>query len=319
MGKKLLISIVLIVFLVGSLVTGSLAFGEERTCTKNRICVFPGDFLTYLDSQDEEISYIFEEFIDSDRIRFLHSSYIDGETYDEKFILDLQTGDTFEIDNLNEKYGFLQMIYPIPVELDTSSLDVDEEIFNFNNMKRYVWVANFVVEGGSGKIVLDQETGIILEIILKSESEDQSNNLETFNTLVYTNIIDVSTKIQFEKAIPKNAPTSSPSRSFGTIGGSSTISGIIPSEETVPDWIRSTALWWSEDLISDDEFVNGIQYLINEEIIQISAKSKSSEPTLPVVPSWIKDTAGWWGTNQVSDSDFINGIKWLIENGILIV
>ncbi|MGI0056903.1 MAG: thermonuclease family protein [Nitrosarchaeum sp.] len=90
-------------------------------------------------------------------------------------------------------------------------------------------------------------------------------------------------------------------------------------ETKIPDWIRNNALWWSDGQISDGEFISGIQFLINEKIIQISAQSKSIEPTIPFVPNWIKDTAGWWGTNKVTDNDFINGIKWLIENGILIV
>ncbi len=95
-----------------------------------------------------------------------------------------------------------------------------------------------------------------------------------------------------------------------------TIQGIEPASK-IPNWIRNNALWWSDGKISDTEFINGIQFLIDQKIIQISAQSQSTESTLPFVPNWIKDTAGWWATNKVSDDDFVNGIKWLIENGIL--
>ena len=37
----------------------------------------------------------------------------------------------------------------------------------------------------------------------------------------------------------------------------------------VPTWIKNNAGWWGEGLISDTEFVNGIQYLINNGIIRI--------------------------------------------------
>ncbi len=37
----------------------------------------------------------------------------------------------------------------------------------------------------------------------------------------------------------------------------------------IPTWIKSNAKWWSEDLISDQDFVNGIEFLIKEEIIRI--------------------------------------------------
>ena len=35
----------------------------------------------------------------------------------------------------------------------------------------------------------------------------------------------------------------------------------------IPDWFGNVALWWSEGEISDDEFVNSVQYLLDEKII----------------------------------------------------
>ena len=40
-------------------------------------------------------------------------------------------------------------------------------------------------------------------------------------------------------------------------------------QEKMPDWIQNNAIWWVEDLISEDEFVEGIQYLAQEGIITI--------------------------------------------------
>jgi len=37
----------------------------------------------------------------------------------------------------------------------------------------------------------------------------------------------------------------------------------------VPLWIKSTAGWWAEGLVSDSEFVNGLQYLISQGIITV--------------------------------------------------
>ena len=37
----------------------------------------------------------------------------------------------------------------------------------------------------------------------------------------------------------------------------------------IPDWIKNNAEWWSQALISDDDFVKGIEYLIGKGIIQI--------------------------------------------------
>ena len=46
--------------------------------------------------------------------------------------------------------------------------------------------------------------------------------------------------------------------------------------ESVPDWVKNTAGWWATDAISETEFVNAIEFLINDEII-ISNSSKDSD------------------------------------------
>ncbi len=40
-------------------------------------------------------------------------------------------------------------------------------------------------------------------------------------------------------------------------------------EPKIPDWVKNNAKWWAEDQISDDEFINGIQFLIENGFIKI--------------------------------------------------
>ena len=47
-----------------------------------------------------------------------------------------------------------------------------------------------------------------------------------------------------------------------------TESGTI-NEQKIPIWIKNNAKWWAEDLISDEDFINSIQYLVNKGIIRI--------------------------------------------------
>ena len=47
------------------------------------------------------------------------------------------------------------------------------------------------------------------------------------------------------------------------------------SNQQVPAWIKNTAGWWADDKISEDEFVNAIQYLIKGSIIQIPNQNDS--------------------------------------------
>ena len=41
-------------------------------------------------------------------------------------------------------------------------------------------------------------------------------------------------------------------------------------EDEIPDWIRNNAHWWSQNLISEDEFVNSLKFLIQNGIIIIN-------------------------------------------------
>ena len=37
----------------------------------------------------------------------------------------------------------------------------------------------------------------------------------------------------------------------------------------IPDWIRNNAIWWSQGLITEDEFISGIKYLVEQGIIKV--------------------------------------------------
>jgi uncharacterized protein YjbI with pentapeptide repeats len=86
----------------------------------------------------------------------------------------------------------------------------------------------------------------------------------------------------------------------------------------VPDWVKNTAGWWAADAISETEFLNAIEFLVNKEIIQVSDTTSGKDGS-GYVPSWIKNNAGWWADGQIDDSSFVLGLQWLISNGIIIV
>ena len=65
--------------------------------------------------------------------------------------------------------------------------------------------------------------------------------------------------------------------------------GIVPNvfAEEVPDWVKNTAGWWAENAISEKEFVNAVEFLVNEGIIQINNECKFETNTYPLLS--IKD------------------------------
>ena len=85
--------------------------------------------------------------------------------------------------------------------------------------------------------------------------------------------------------------------------------------ENVPDWVKNTAGWWADDAISEKEFVNAIEFLVNEGIISVSSTNvaKSSE----LVPDWVKNTAGWWADDAISEKEFVNAIEFLIQTDVI--
>ena len=85
--------------------------------------------------------------------------------------------------------------------------------------------------------------------------------------------------------------------------------------ESVPDWVKNTAGWWATDAISETEFVNAIEFLVKENIIQVDT-SQTTE-TSQAVPEWVKNTAGWWATNTISETEFVNAIAYLVKVGII--
>jgi len=40
-------------------------------------------------------------------------------------------------------------------------------------------------------------------------------------------------------------------------------------QEQVPDWIKNNAKWWADGQISEDDFVNGIKWLVEKGIIKV--------------------------------------------------
>ncbi len=40
-------------------------------------------------------------------------------------------------------------------------------------------------------------------------------------------------------------------------------------EEKVPDWVKNNAGWWADGLISEEDFLNGIKYLVEKGIIRV--------------------------------------------------
>jgi len=110
--------------------------------------------------------------------------------------------------------------------------------------------------------------------------------------------------------------------SFSLIGSGILVPNSSAQDAQIPNWVKNVAGWWADDQISENEFVTGIEYLINNNIILLdfvpcNDEIQSQYGDTKYVPDWIKNNANWWSENLIDDTDFINGLQYLIKHEII--
>src|SRR5579863_1909032 len=71
---------------------------------------------------------------------------------------------------------------------------------------------------------------------------------------------------------------------------------------SIPNWVKSTAKFWINGDVTDNDFEKGIQYLIQSKIIKISETQQNTQ-SIQRVPPWVKSLAGLWVNGQATDDD----------------
>jgi len=111
--------------------------------------------------------------------------------------------------------------------------------------------------------------------------------------------------------------------SFSLIGSGILVPNSFAQDAQIPNWIKNVAGWWAIGDISENEFLTGIEYLINNNIILIDfipcndeIQGQTISPSKSV-PDWVKNNASWWSDNLIDDIAFINGLQYLIEYKII--
>ena len=87
-------------------------------------------------------------------------------------------------------------------------------------------------------------------------------------------------------------------------------------DTTIPSWIKSNAKYWKEGQIGDDEYVKGMQYLIQNGVLQVPTSTNTVEKSSQI-PSWVKNDAGYWADGSIGDDEFISAMEYLIGAGII--
>jgi len=94
------------------------------------------------------------------------------------------------------------------------------------------------------------------------------------------------------------------------------IDDILP-KYAIPTWIKNSAGWWADGSIDDNSFIQGMQFLIKENILKVSSTTQDVGSDANEIPTWIKNSAGWWADGSIDDNSFIQGMQFLIKEGII--
>ena len=154
---------------------------------------------------------------------------------------------------------------------------VEDEIWEINSYTSVTWIA-VMLASAFPDITSQMDSEEVSELVSESSTRGLQHSIESF---------------EIKKTVSVPAPVTS-----------------------IPDWIKSNAGWWANGQIDDTSFLQGISYLIQNNIILIPPQDVGSESS-GTIPDWVKNNAGWWARDQIGDEAFVNAIQYLIQKGMI--
>ncbi|MHA7647982.1 PQQ-dependent sugar dehydrogenase [Nitrosopumilus sp. S4] len=80
----------------------------------------------------------------------------------------------------------------------------------------------------------------------------------------------------------------------------------------IPQGVKDSAILWSNNIIDDETFVEGLNELANNGILNNSQSYSENK-----IPRWFKNPVKWWTTDQINNVTFVQNIQWMIDKGYL--
>jgi len=90
----------------------------------------------------------------------------------------------------------------------------------------------------------------------------------------------------------------------------------------VPSWIKNNAKWWLEGQIDENSFLEGMRFLIKENILKIPSNTDGDKNSVTYedgkkIPTWVITNVEWWINDVIKDDTFLQGIQFLVTNKII--
>jgi len=85
----------------------------------------------------------------------------------------------------------------------------------------------------------------------------------------------------------------------------------------IPNWIKQITQFWASDNISDTEYFQTLNFLLDEQIIHVPHTKTPKDNGESKIPIWIKTNAEKWTKGKISDDEFSIGIQWILDRKII--
>ncbi|MHB8547087.1 MAG: DUF192 domain-containing protein [Nitrosotalea sp.] len=268
---------------VMTLPENSIIQTQNPQCQTNQICALPGDYLKYqitTSDLNQTIRFDFESPTDNKNITVKTSAVQNGLPASEYDTLDLSKA-LFTRPSGNTS-NFMYVL-PTPLKLNSA---YHQEAVQFKNYTRDVLSAQNNNQTNSILVQIDKDTGILIQLTI-------------------SHVVNVNGKVSVSQQSYKLISTNK-----------ITYSNYVTGQVFIPSWIKGNAKFWSDDSITDAQFIQEMQYLIDNGIVNIP-QTVPSDNSSSQIPSWVKDDAKYWSSGSVSDNEFAGAIQYLTSNGMI--
>lgn len=206
----------------------------DRDCSENKLCIVKSDFMKYSYSnkygQDITEKYTVDSISDDEILIKIERISRDGKEVESINIDNQGTISTNKKCCVIDKFIFLT---PINFgDMITPDLKViGETTYEFKNNSHNVWIAQNLEKQDT--VIIDKETGLVF-----SNSHKEADIVTKWEKIVLTD-----TNI-FEKKY-------------------------LTHELVIPKWFKTTTMWLIDDLISESEYLNATENLLEQGIIRV--------------------------------------------------
>ena len=186
------------------------------------------------------------------------------------------------------------------------------------------WTFNFVNEKNSAQHLSNVYYDILMQQdVMRSVAKEEGKKYFFTSNGTATNYITIKEKtgvINFWVVTFEGQPDN---YTEGKISGSALLllkvrpipTTTLPVQQDIPPWIKTATDLWAADQVSDSYFIQAVQYLDSQGMIDTG--NKTQESMSEHVPPWFKKSAAFWSEGLTSDNEFLQAIQFLVNKKII--